>query len=202
MSASTAFAEVMRSTLHSFHAECWHWDAPPAFGQLVCVGDPAERVFGIVTHITTGPRDTHRSPMPLQKTHEELRQEYPHIFQLLHTSFTCVVIGYYQHDTFVYQAPPTPARLHAFVQPADYHHYTDILSYETYLPMLFHASDLDASIDELVLAIMRHMGWCNTLDNKRIAAITDTFSMLINNDYRRLKVFLQRVERLRCAYHV
>lgn len=202
MASSAAFAEVMRSTLHAFHAECWSWDAPPAFGQLVCVQDASECIFGIVTHITTGPRDTHRSPMPLQKTHEELRQEYPHIFQLLHTSFTCVVIGYYQNDTFVYQAPPTPARLHAFVAPADQQHHIDIFAYETYLPMLFHAPDLDASIDELVLAIMRHMGWCNMLSYTRISAITDTFSMLINNDYRRLKVFLQRVERLRRAYQL
>lgn len=202
MQSAAPFAEVMRSTLHTFHAECWSWDAPPAFGQLVCVTDAPGQIFGIVTHIMTGPRETHRAPMPLQKTHEELRQEYPHIFQLLHTTFTCVVLGYYQHETFVYQAPPTPARLHAFIQEASHGQHTDILCQETYLPLLFHAPDLDASIDELVLAIMRHMGHCGILTPQRIAAIIDTFSMLINNDYRRLKVLLQRIERLRRAYQL
>lgn len=78
----------------------------------------------------------------------------------------------------------------------------DIFSHESYLPLLFYAPDMDASIDELVLAIMRHMGQCKTLTHHRIAAIIDTFSMLINNDYRRLKILLQRVERLRRAYQL
>jgi len=156
--------------------------------------------YGIVTHIATGPHDAHRSPMPLQKSYEELQQEYPHIFHLLQTSFTCIVIGHFVNDTFVYQAPATPAQLHGFIQPATNEAYHAIFSQETYMPLLFQAPQLDATIDELILAIMRHLAHHRMLSAERISRIVETFSMLINNDYRRLKLLLERIEQLRHAY--
>ena len=199
MESPAPFAEVMESALHTLHAECWKWDQPPAFGQLIRINDAAYPLYAIVTSINTGPRDQHRTPMALQKTQEELRREYPHIFHLLHTRFTAVIIGHYANNSYIYQAAPHPSQMHTFIQPASSSEYHAILSHEAYISLLFHASELDASIDELMLAIIRHMQSHNALSKERIKRIIDTFSMLINNDYRRLKLLLQRIEHLRNA---
>jgi len=202
MNQSAPFAEVMYSSLHTLRAECWRWDTPPVFGQLICVPDGEYTTYAIVTNIATGPREGHRSPVPLEKTYEELQREYPHIFHLMCTSFTCVVIGYRTHDTIIHQAPAVPARIHAWVTPAPYEAYTQALASETYLPLVFHAPELDASIDELILAIMRQMAAVGALSRSQIERTIDTFSMLINNDYRRLKLVLQRLEQLCRTYHI
>ena len=197
---SQPFAEITESSLHTFYAECWQWDEPPAFGQLLCVEDAHYAQFSIVTHVTTKARDQHRMTTPLKMPPHQLQQEYPHIFKLLHTQFTGVVIGHFTHQNFVYQAPPFPAQLHSFIRPATHSEYEAVFAHEAYISMLFHTPHLDASLDELILAILRHKAYHNILTKTRINRIIDTYSVLINNDYRRLKVLLQRIERLKNAY--
>jgi hypothetical protein len=63
-----------------------------------------------------------------------------------------------------------------------------------YLDILFGLSSQIFNLDELLLATLKHQAALKLLSEKRISDFIQSFSLLTGNDYRRLKLFLQRVE--------
>jgi len=47
-------------------------------------------------------------------------------------------------------------------------------------------------LDELLLATLKHQVDLGILNKERFTRLIETFSLLTGNDYRRLKLFLQR----------
>lgn len=190
------FAEVVESSLVQFKAQAWQWDAFAEFGSLVTVESKQRIIIGIVYDIQTGSIDPQRYPFAYQKTESELLAEQPQIFSFLKTTFSCLILGYYHKGKIYYTLSPEPPKIHAFVQPAQADLLKTFLYQELYLHIMFNAAQHIHNIDELLLALLKQKKILGILSAEKIHALAQTFSLLTGNDYRRLKLFLQRAQAL------
>ncbi len=191
------FAEIMESSLDNFTAQCWEWDFFPNFGSLVQVENKKNITFGVVTQIQTGSMDPMRYPFPYKKTQEELLREQPQIFEFLKTIFKVQFLGYCHignQSKFYYLLPPKPCKIHTFVKNTSEQTTNLFFSKPDYLNLLFAFSGNIANLDELLVAILNNLTTKKILDSKKLDAFCQSFSLLTGNDYRRLKLFLKRIE--------
>ena len=217
------FAEVIESSLDNFLAQSWQWDFFPSFGSLIQVESKKNIILGVVTQVQTGSMDPMRYPFPYQKTEEELLREQPQIFEFLKTTFRIQIVGYIDQplDTIFskekitrdersavsaksngcpkifYMLPPKPCKIHAFVQNASAEIITSFFNKSDFLYLLFSFSASISNLDELLLAIFKQLFKNKMLSANKLDSFCQTFSLLTGNDYRRLKLFLKRVEFLR-----
>lgn len=195
MEDNKPFAEVIESSLHGFLAQSWESDTFPVFGSLVAITTSDRISFGVVHQIQTGSMDPGRHPFPYQKTEEELRREQPQIFEFLKTTFSCLVIGHKNtQGPMVYLLAPEPAKIHSFVAPLGKSMSQKFFMSTHYLHLLFGLANHLFNLDELLLAMLAHQASLGILSPTNLIEFTTTFSLLTGNDYRRLKLFLQRVE--------
>ncbi|MCB9493184.1 MAG: hypothetical protein H6679_02835 [Epsilonproteobacteria bacterium] len=190
------FAEIVESSLELATAQCWQWDYFPEFGSLVQINQKERTLIGCVSHIQTGSMDPTRYPFPYQKTEDELAAEQPQIFEFLKTTFSVQVLGYQENNKFFYQLPPKPSKIHAFVKHCDKELYQQFLQQHDYLHVLFACSSQHHNLDELLLALLKNLATQQLLSKALLENFCHTFSLLTGNDYRRLKLFLQRVQHL------
>lgn len=197
MEDNKPFAEVIESSLHGFLGQSWDYAVCPAFGSLVAVTTPQRTLFGIVYQIQTGSMDPGRHPFPYQKTEEELRLEQPQIFEFLRTTFSCLIVGHKNNNAAIsYALAPEPAKIHTFITPLSATLSRQFFASTHYLHVLFGQANTVTNLDELLLATLTQQAALGTLSPQTLTAFTATFSLLTGNDYRRLKLFLQRVEPL------
>lgn len=196
MKDNNPFAEVIESSLHGWLAQSWQWNTFPSFGSLVIVETKMRILFGIVHQIQTGSMDPIRYPFPYQKTEEELLEEQPQIFEFLKTTFSCLTIGYQEKSRLFYLLAPEPPQIHSFVGPASQEQSCHFFSNNHYLHLLFSLAHQVFNLDELLLAILYYQETHKLLTTTKITTFIDTFSLLTGNDYRRLKLFLQRAEQI------
>lgn len=190
------FAEVIESSLTGWIAQSWSWDTFPEFGSIVAVEGKTRTVFGIVHQVQTGSMDPVRYPFPYQKTEEELRKEQPQIFEFLKTTFSCVAIGYQEKKSISYLIAPEPPKIHAFITYPDSDTCKIFFANNKYLHLLFtHAAHI-FNMDELILTLLKQHKELNILSDEKMNRFMQTYSLLIGNDYRRIKLFLQRVEHM------
>lgn len=195
MSTIKPFAEIIESSLIGWLAQSWQWNTFPTFGSLVTTQAQSRTIFGIVYQIQTGSMDPIRYPFPYQKTEEELLQEQPQIFEFLKTTFSCLTLGYREKNTIWYQIAPEPSKIHSFIYPISAELRTEFFCDDQYLHILFGSSHL-TNLDELLLALLKNLSDTKILNSNTIERFIETFSLLSGNDYRRLKLFLQRVEQI------
>ena len=190
------FAEVIESSLTGWLAQSWSWDTFPEFGSFVAIEGKKRTVFGIVHQVQTGSMDPVRYPFPYQKTEEELLKEQPQIFEFLKTTFSCITIGYQEKKSISYLIAPEPPKIHSFITRPDAETSKIFFANTRYLHLLFtHATHI-FNIDELMLALLKQHIELNILTKEKINAFMQTYSLLIGNDYRRIKIFLQRAEHM------
>jgi len=194
--ANKPFAEVIESTLDTLLAQSWDWDSFPEFGSLVQVQSDDHTILGCVISVKTGSMDPLRYPFPYQKTEAELKKEQPHIFEFLKTTFQVKVLGYEQQEKIYYLLPPKPAKIHRFIHPCPPTLTSDFFSNSDFLYRLFSTQTPIPHFDDLLLAIFNQLANNNQLTNTTINSFCQTFSLLTGNDYRRMKLFLKRVERI------
>lgn len=194
LSGNKPFAEIIESSLSHWIAQSWQWDVLPFFGSLITVSHREITQVAIVNAIHTGSSDPSRSPLPYQKTEEELRQEQPQIFAFLKTTFTCIPLGYFDKGRVRYQLPPQPPNIHTFVQPASSELSKQFLAHPYYLHVLFGLASQILYMDELLLALLEQQASTGILTPERVTTMVETISLLSGNDYRRLKLFLQRAQ--------
>lgn len=191
---SGPFAEVIESSLNIWSAQSWQWGDIPVFGSLTTIETPERTLFGLVYHIQTGSQDPSRTVIAYQKTEAELKKEQPQIFEFLRTTFSCLSLGYRQDSTVLYQIAPEPPKIHTFVRRATHEEIDQFFSNEQYLHLLFCFSNQLFSLDELLLALLKQLSDLKVLTKQRLDQFIETFSLLTANDYRRLKLFLQRAQ--------
>jgi hypothetical protein len=196
MSENKPFAEIIESSLHSWLAQSWRWNQFPTFGSLVNVKTKKREVIGIVYQVQTGSMDPIRYPFAYQKTEEELLREQPQIFEFLKTTFSCLTLGYKQTGKIYYQIAPEPPQIHTFVTELELENYREFLNNSAYLQVLFNFSHLIGNVDELLLALLTTAQTKGCLTNTNFQEFTSSYSMLAGNEYRRLKLFLQRCQHL------
>ncbi len=190
-----AFAEVVASTLTQYTAQCWNWDQSPAFGSLVCVNNKNTILYGMVTNLETGSSDPQRLPFPYQKTEEELRAHHPQIFEFLRTTFTVSVVGYKTTDGFLeHTLPPHPACIHQFVAPASTQECADFFATPYFLSVLLNNNAANPLLDELLISVLRRIINTDLLSPTLFEDYYHTLTLLLGNDYRRLKILLQRIQ--------
>jgi len=190
-----AFAEVIGSTLTSYTAQCWQWDGAPTFGSLVCVTHKNVTLFGIVTNIETGSSDPQRTPFPYQKTETELRLQHPQVFEFLRTIFTVSLVGHTTDGgTISHTLPSAPATIHAFIRPVTDTERALFFSSPNFLAVLFGSNAGNPLLDELLLSILRGLVQGDMLNASLFEQYYHTLTLLLGNDYRRLKILLQRIE--------
>ena len=190
-----SFAEVLESSISTFKAQSWQWDAIPEFGSLVTATSNGRTIFGLIYDITTGPIDPIRQPVAYQKTEEELLKEQPQIFEFLSTSFSCIAIGYEEHGTFFYNLPPQPPKMHTFVSHATTQQYEKCFASAQFLHLLFNFQ-LPINLQELLLAVIKHQISKKTLTKKRLNEFIESFFILNKNNYLQTKMFLSRLQQL------
>jgi hypothetical protein len=192
----SAFAEVIESSLNSFTAQSWKWDTFPKFGSLVQVQNGLSTVYAIVHQVQTGSMDPQRTPFTYQKTQEELLAEQPQIFAFLKTTFSCLILGYQEKGKIYYTLSPEPPKIHAFVSSLETDALKTFFYHDTYLHTLFSAGQHIYNPDELILALFKQHQDLGLLTKSKLHQLIETFSLLTGNDYRRLKLFLHRVQRI------
>ena len=191
------FAEVIESSLDNFLAQCWQWDFFPKFGSLVQIESEQEIVLGIVCQVNTGSMDPMRYPFPYQKTEEELLEEQPQIFEFLKTTFKVQICGFLEKKAgskILYILPTKPCKIHSFVEEAMIKTVANFFDEPNFLHLLFAFSSQIPNLDELLLAIFRQLSSQKLLTLEKMDSFCQTFSLLTGNDYRRLKLFLKRVD--------
>lgn len=196
MKNNKAFAEVIDSSLQGWLAQSWVWNKFPTFGSLVAIETDKRILFGVVHQVQTGSMEPMRYPFPYQKTQEELLRDQPQIFEFLKTTFSCLTIGYQEKGRIYYLAAPEPPPIHSFVSPMDNDLAKQFFCSEKYMHVIFGASDQLFNIDELLLALIKQQKELMVFSDKKIAIFVNAYSLLTGNDYRRLKLFLQRVEHI------
>ena len=188
-------AEIVESSLYTWTAQCWRWDHIPEFGSLVHVHNKKRTIYGLVHAITTGSLDSNRYPFTYQKTEEELMTEQPQIFEFLKTHITCITLGFEEHEKIIYQIPPEPPKIHAFVGPAQTQALKVFFAQPDFLHLLFQSPEI-TQIDELFLGLLRHLKKHNLLTEEKVTQYLEILTLLIGNDYRRLSILIQRIESL------
>lgn len=191
----TARAEIIESSLQQWRAQSWSWNYYPAFGSLMIAHGLQRTYFGIVYQMQTGSIDQNRYPHAYQKTEQELLQEQPQIFELLTTTFSCINLGYQHEGKIQHLTPPEPPALHTFVGPCPAQLSSHFFASNHYLPLLFGAQLIGTgALDELLLALLAYQKNLDLLSHQRVSQFIKTFSLLTGNDYRRLKLFLERAQ--------
>jgi len=196
MNNSKAFSEVIESSLQSWLSQCWQWNQFPAFGSLLCIKTKKRTLFGIVHQIKTGSMDPVRYPFAYKKTHEELMQEQPQIFEFLKTTYSCLSIGYQEKSKIYYLVAPEPPAIHSFVEPIEKDLARQFFANQNFLPLLFGLSGQIFNLDELLLALLKQQQSLGILSEDKIKDFIDAFSLMSANDYRRTKLFVQRIQQL------
>ncbi|HXW85795.1 MAG TPA: hypothetical protein VEK38_00480, partial [Candidatus Bathyarchaeia archaeon] len=181
------------SSLIQWTAQCWEWDHFPLFGSLAAIETDKKTFIGIVFKVETGSSDPSRTPFMYQKTEQELRQEHPHIFTFLKTSFSCLPIGYYEKGHVHYFLPDNPAKIHAFVSPLSHELQALFFVSSAYVPLLFALQAEIFNIDELLLALLSWQARHHFLTTDRIMEFMEYYTLLTGNEYRRLKTFTMRI---------
>lgn len=193
MNTNKPFAEVIESSLDTYLAQCWQWNTFPRFGSLVQAKSNNLIILGCVTHIQTGSMDPMRYPFPYQKTEKELLTEQPQIFEFLKTTFQVKVLGY-QEENILYLLPPYPCKIHTFIQTASSPLVATFFNKPDFLYLLFSSSHQIAHFDDLLLAILKQLDESKKLTPALLDSFCQTLSLLTGNDYRRMKLFLRRME--------
>lgn len=189
------FAEIVESSLSSWTAQSWEWDSFPEFGSIVMIPEKKRTLFGIVYDINTGSMESGRYPFPYKKTHEELLKEQPQIFEFLKTTFSCIALGYKEHDIIFHTFAPKPPKIHSFVGPLDSTDLKQFFISPNFLHLIFNNPHIENE-DELILAIIKNLTKQNLLSSEKKDVLIETYSLLIGNDYKRIKLFLERVQNI------
>jgi hypothetical protein len=187
-----AFSEVIESSLQTWTGQSWSWDTFPTFGSLNTIITPQRTWFGLVYQVNTGSTDPGRTPFAYQKTEKELLAEQPQIFEFLKTTFSCLALGFMEKEHILYQVPPEPPKIHAFIHKSSGQLSKQFFASSAYLPLLF-ASEQIKNKDELLLAMLAEQKRLGILTEEKLYTIITTISLLTGNDYRRIKIFSGRL---------
>lgn len=193
MNNENAFAEVIESSTTAWVAQSWQWNKFAQYGSLVTIQSKSMTLFGLVHHVQTGSMDPSRYPFPYKKTQEELMAEQPQIFEFLKTSFSCIAMGYQENSICIHLTLPEPPPIHSFVYSATHKQAELFFASDQFLFPIFSSLIPGLNIDELLLATIRYQSQYNILTPERLKKYLEKYSLLIGNDYRRLKFFIERL---------
>jgi hypothetical protein len=188
------FGEIIESSITHFVFQTWDWKVQSPFGSIIMVKNKDETVYGIVYQIKTGSQEGDRQVHAYQKPLEELEIEHPHIFSFLKTTVYALPLGYKKNNTIIGSLPTKPCLIHAFVGQASLDELKTLLtSNYSYLNHLFALQADLFSIDELLLSLLSFQESIDPLFKKNRETFLSAYSLLIGNDYNRLRFFIEKI---------
>jgi hypothetical protein len=197
-------AEVIETTTTEFLAQCLEpedlsFPPMPPFGSWVKSQDEesGNQVYAVVYHATTMPIDSVHRARALGMSLADLREEQPQIFAMLKTEFRAAIIGFEQPKSDnsnggVYQyLPPRPPQIHQAVYRCEPSAIVRFSEEMDFLRTLLTISG--APIDSLTAAAIREVYRLRKADREWLVKAGRTLSILLKDDYDRLKYILSQV---------
>lgn len=195
-------AEVIETSTTEFLAQCLEPDtlsfpSMPPFGSWVRAKDEesGNQIYAIVYHATTSPIDTVHRARALGLSLQDLREEQPQIFAMLKTEFKAAIVGY-QPPTdltpIIYQhLPPRPPQVHQAVYRCELEEIVNFTDNLDFLRTLLQVNG--APVDALSAAAIREVYQLRKGDRAWLVKAGRTLSMLLKDDYDRLRMILSQV---------
>ncbi|HAO10407.1 MAG TPA: hypothetical protein DCQ51_04310, partial [Planktothrix sp. UBA8407] len=132
---------------------------------------------------------------------EELREQQPQIFAMLKTEFRVAIVGFEvtregnnsqsQRGKIYQYIPPRPPQIHQGVYECEP---DEIVGFSQELDFLRTLLDVsNAPVDSLVAAAIREVYKFKTLDRAWLIEAGRTLSILLKDDYDRLRVILKQI---------
>ncbi|MBD0334883.1 MAG: hypothetical protein ICV62_05300 [Cyanobacteria bacterium Co-bin13] len=194
-------AEVVETATTEFLAQCLEPDTlsfpvMPPFGSWVKSWDDesGNQIYGVVYYATTSPIDSVHRARALGMSLDDLREQQPQIFAMLKTEFRVAIVGFQPPDraAMAYQhLPPRPPQVHQAVYRCTP---DEVLAFTEQLDFLRTLMDMPgAPVDGLVAAVIRHGYQLRKLDRDWLVQAGRTLSVLLKDDYDRLRVILGQI---------
>ena len=201
--------EVIETATTEFLAQCLepeelNFPAMPPFGSWVKSIDEESdnKIFAIVTYVTTSPIDSVHRARALGLSLRELKEQQPQIFAMLKTEFRAVIVGFEISSAStngitspsgqIYQyIPPRPPQIHQAVyrcQPSEITKFTEDPNFLRILLQL-----PNTPVESLIAAVLREVYRLRGGDRQWLINAGRTLSVLLKNDYDCLKYILSQV---------
>ena len=207
--AQNHIGEVIETATTHYTAQCLEpedlkFPPMPPFGSWIKSFDEesGNKIYSVVTYVTTTPIDSVHRARALGLSLAELREQQPQIFAMLKTEFKAAIVGYELSDNGanghvanlgkVYQyLPPRPPQIHQGVyrcSAAEVIHFTEDLDF---LRTLLQVRDIP--VESLVAAAIREVFRLRKANRTWLVQVGRTLSMLLKDDYDRLRFILSQI---------
>ncbi len=197
-------AEVIETTTTEFLAQCLDpedlsFPVMPPFGSWVKSGDEesGNQVYAVVYHATTMPIDSIHRARALGLSLQDLREQQPQIFAMLKTEFRAAIVGFElgqgarSNQTLYQYLPPRPPQIHQAVYRCEPQ---DIINFSEQLDFLRTLLEVNgAPVEALTAAAIREVYQLRKADRNWLVKAGRTLSVLLKDDYDRLKVILSQI---------
>jgi hypothetical protein len=202
-------AEVIETATTQFLAQCLEPDdlnfpKMPPFGSWVKSLDEesGNKIYAVVTYVTTTPIDSIHRARALGLSLAELREQQPQIFAMLKTEFKAAIVGFEIPSTsgngnnhqigHSYQyLPPRPPQIHQSVyhcEAAEVINFTEKLDF---LRTLLQVKDVP--VESLVAASIREVYRLRQANRDWLVQVGRNLSILLKDDYDRLRYILSQI---------
>lgn len=195
-------AEVIETRTTGFLAQCLEpeeleFPEMPPFGSWVTAIDEnsGNRIFAVVSYVTTTPIDSFHRARALGLSMTELKEQQPQIFAMLKTEFQAAIVGF---DTEVNQTyrvfhylPPRPPQIHQAVFRGDRQAVVRFTESPDFLRLLLQITD--APVDALIAAALREIYLMRQGDRRWLVETGRNLSVWLKDDYDRLRYILSQV---------
>ena len=206
--AKNHIGEVIETATTHYTAQCLEpedlkFPTMPPFGSWVKSFDEesGNKIYSVVTYVTTTPIDSVHRARALGLSLAELREQQPQIFAMLKTEFKAAIVGYEvapHHNGNgagkgkVYQyLPPRPPQIHQGVylcEAKEVIHFTEDLDF---LRTLLQVKDIP--VESLVAASIREVYRLRKANRTWLVQVGRTLSTLLKDDYDRLRYILSQI---------
>jgi hypothetical protein len=198
-------AEVIETSTTDFWAQCLEpedlsFPSMPPFGSWVRAvdDDSGNHIYGVVYHATTPAVDSVHRARALGLSLTELREQQPQVFAMLKTEFRVAILGFQEANPAGqptgpcrHYLPPRPPQVHQAVYRCESETVLGFTQRPEFLRTLLGLPN--APIDSLVAAVIRHGYQLRHLDRDWLVDAGRTLSLLLKDDYDRLRLILDQV---------
>jgi hypothetical protein len=174
--------EIIETNTKMFECQSVKLDESPDFGGFVKVISNDMTIYGIVFNICTMSEDITRKPVAFGLTEEELRRQQPQIFELMHTYFKVLIIGY-KKEGYRGILPPRPAKIHSFVYDCEREDLIDISKDLNFLKNILNGQT--GIEEELVASVIRNLSKVVLEKDSYMITVGKELIRLLKNDFDR-----------------
>ena len=200
-------AEVIETSTTNFLAQCLepedlNFPVMPPFGSWMKAIDEetGNKIFAVVSYVTTSPIDSIHRARALGLSLDELREQQPQIFAMLKTEFRAAIVGFEMQPTgrntmatgqIYHYLPPRPPQINQAVFQCDSSEIMDFTDKPDFLRVLLQVTDAPA--DALIAATVRDIYRLRKGDRAWLVTVGRNLSLLLKDDYDRLRYILSQI---------